>query len=91
MGRPAFSWRVTPGDHGTEGSEDPPTMVTALSGAMPKHEARQNHWDPKRVVQLLAGPDDKQDSKQRLPTKRQHIDQDTNQVQGHISPAHDTK
>ena len=24
MGRPAFSWRVTPGDRGTEGSEDPP-------------------------------------------------------------------
>ena len=57
MGRPAFSWRVTPGDHGTEGSEDPPTMVTAPSGAIPKQHARhiaqtqEGSW-----VRLLAGP-----------------------------------
>ena len=41
MGRPAFSWRVTPGDHGTEGSEDPPTMVTAPGGAITTHRINQ--------------------------------------------------
>ena len=41
MGRPAFSWRVTPGDHGTEGSEDPPTMVTAPGGAITTHLINQ--------------------------------------------------
>ena len=50
MGRPAFSWRDTPGDHGTEGSEDPPTMVTAPSGAIPKHLARQIAETPRGVV-----------------------------------------
>ena len=91
MGRPVFSWIVTPGDRGTEGSEDPPTTGTAPSGAIPIHEAKQKHWDPKRVVQLLAGPVDKHDSKQRLPTKRRNTDQDTNRIQGHSLPAHDTK
>ena len=47
MGRPAFSWRVTPGDHGTEGSEDPPTMVTAPSGAIPKQLARHIAQTPR--------------------------------------------
>ena len=41
MGRPAFSWRVTPGDHGTEGSENPPTMVTAPSGEITTHRIDQ--------------------------------------------------
>ena len=50
MGRPAFSWRVTPGDHGTEGSEDPPTMVTAPSGAIPKQLARQIAVTPRGFV-----------------------------------------
>ena len=50
MGRPAFSWRVTPGDHGTEGSEDPPTMVTAPSGAIPKQLARQIAETPRGFV-----------------------------------------
>ena len=50
MGRPAFSWKVTPGDHGTEGSEDPPTMVTAPSGAIPKQLARQIAVTPRGFV-----------------------------------------
>ena len=54
MGRPAFSWRVTPGDHGTEGSEDPPTMVAAPSGAIPKHRAKQINKYPKRVGPTLS-------------------------------------
>ena len=54
MGRPAFSWRVTPGDHGTEGSEDPPTMVTAPSGAIPKHRTKQITSTPRGVGPTLS-------------------------------------
>ena len=50
MGRPAFSWRVTPGDHGTEGSEDPPTMVTAPSGAITTHRINQFAETPRGCV-----------------------------------------
>ena len=50
MGRPAFSWRVTPGDHGTEGSGDPPTMVTAPSGAITTHRINQLAKTPRGCV-----------------------------------------
>ena len=56
MGRPAFSWRVTPGDRGTEGSEDPPTTGTAPSGAITTHHAIQITETPRGWVRLLAGP-----------------------------------
>ena len=56
MDRPAFSWRVTPGDLGTEGSEDPPTKVTAPSGAITTQRAEQITETPRGWVRLLAGP-----------------------------------
>ena len=75
MGRPAFSWRVTPGDHGTEGSEDPPTMVTAPSGAISTQRCPTKHWDPKRTwSSSWPALSDRQDHQQMLHNKRQHTD-----------------
>ena len=42
MGCPALSWKVTPGDRGTKGSEDPPPpREPPPSGAITTHHAKQ--------------------------------------------------
>ena len=54
-GPPCGFWGDTPGDRGTEGSEDPPTTGTAPGGARISL-CRKRYWCPTKWARLLAGP-----------------------------------